>query len=74
MEDYDPYSLISIKPNEARLCLAMIVKNEAHVIQRCLRSVKPYLKHWVVVDTGSTDGTQEAVAYPDLWSAFLQAA
>ncbi|MEP7276814.1 MAG: glycosyltransferase [Betaproteobacteria bacterium] len=45
----------------ASLCLNMIVKNEAHVIRRCLDSVRPFLSHWVVVDTGSTDGTQEIV-------------
>lgn len=43
------------------LCLTMIVKNEAHVIARCLASVKPLLSYWVVVDTGSTDGTQDLV-------------
>jgi glycosyltransferase involved in cell wall biosynthesis len=39
----------------------MIVKNESDVIQRCLASVKRIIDHWVVVDTGSTDGTQEIV-------------
>ena len=39
----------------------MIVKNEAHVIRRCLDSVRPHIDHWVVVDTGSTDGTQAIV-------------
>jgi tetratricopeptide (TPR) repeat protein len=39
----------------------MIVKDEAHVIARCLRSVRPFIDAWVVVDTGSTDGTQEVV-------------
>lgn len=43
------------------LCLNMIVKNEAHVIRRCLDSVIPYVDHWIVVDTGSTDGTQAIV-------------
>lgn len=43
------------------ICLNMIVRNEAHVIRRCLDSVLPYVAHWVVVDTGSTDGTQEIV-------------
>jgi glycosyltransferase involved in cell wall biosynthesis len=43
------------------VCLNMIVKNEAHVIQRCLASVLPFIDHWVIVDTGSTDGTQALV-------------
>src|SRR2546427_13297700 len=43
------------------VCLSMIVKNEAHVIRRCLDSVRPYVSHWVIVDTGSTDGTQDLV-------------
>lgn len=44
-----------------RICLSMIVKNEAHVIERCLRSVLPYIDGWAIADTGSTDGTQELV-------------
>lgn len=43
------------------LCLNMIVKNEAPVIRRCLESVLPLIDHWVIVDTGSTDGTQDIV-------------
>ncbi|MET0346124.1 MAG: glycosyltransferase family 2 protein [Casimicrobiaceae bacterium] len=43
------------------ICLNMIVKNEAHVIRRCLDSVRPFISRWVIVDTGSTDGTQEIV-------------
>ena len=39
----------------------MIVKNESHVISRCLGSVLPLLDAWVIVDTGSTDGTQQSV-------------
>ena len=39
----------------------MIVKNEAHVIRRCLDSVRPLIDHWVIVDTGSTDGTQDVI-------------
>lgn len=36
----------------------MIVKNETAVIGRCIDAILPYLDAWVVVDTGSTDGTQ----------------
>jgi len=36
----------------------MIVRNEARVIERCLNSVKKFIDHWVIVDTGSADGTQ----------------
>jgi len=39
--------------------LVMIVKDEAAVIERCLYSVLPYIDYWTIVDTGSTDGTQE---------------
>jgi glycosyltransferase involved in cell wall biosynthesis len=49
--------------NEAgqTICLCMIVKNERHVISRCLQSVLPLLDAWLIVDTGSTDGTQQCV-------------
>ena len=36
-------------------------KNEARVIRRCLDSVRPFIHHWVIVDTGSTDGTQDII-------------
>ncbi|WP_313915632.1 glycosyltransferase [Tahibacter sp.] len=44
-----------------RLCLSMIVKNESAVIERCLRSVLPYVDSWAIADTGSTDGTQDII-------------
>jgi glycosyltransferase involved in cell wall biosynthesis len=37
----------------------MIVRNEAHVIRELLDSVAPYISSWVIVDTGSDDGTQD---------------
>lgn len=43
------------------VCLNMIVKNESAVIKRCLNSVRPLIDYWVIVDTGSTDGTQEII-------------
>src|SRR3972149_9108675 len=56
------------KPNEhaaaqprKTICLNMIVKDEALVIERCLGSVKHLIDYWVIVDTGSKDGTQEII-------------
>jgi glycosyltransferase involved in cell wall biosynthesis len=49
--------------NESRMrvCLNMIVKDETAVIERCLRSVLPYIDCWAIADTGSTDGTQDRI-------------
>ncbi len=46
---------------EQTICLNMIVKDEADVICRCLDSVKGIIDYWVIMDTGSTDGTQEII-------------
>lgn len=43
------------------VCLNMIVRNESSVIQRCLDSVKGFIDYWVIVDTGSIDGTQKII-------------
>lgn len=39
----------------------MIVKNEAHVIERCLGALRDLVNYWVIIDTGSTDGTQAII-------------
>ncbi|UMB69015.1 glycosyltransferase [Mycobacterium paraterrae] len=39
----------------------MIVRNEAHIVQETLDSVAPFVSYWVIVDTGSTDGTQSLI-------------
>ena len=41
--------------------LCMIVKDEATIIERCLMSVMGTIDHWTIVDTGSTDGTQDVI-------------
>lgn len=50
-----------MSPQKPSICLCMIVKNEAPVIRRCLDSVLPLIDHWVIVDTGSSDGTQDII-------------
>jgi tetratricopeptide (TPR) repeat protein len=44
-----------------RLCLNMIVKDEAHVIEESLNLLKNYICYWVISDTGSTDNTKEII-------------
>ena len=38
------------------ICLNMIVRNEAHIVNEVLAAVAPYISSWVIVDTGSDDG------------------
>lgn len=45
----------------ARICLNMIVKDEAEIIDRCLESLLPAVDTWVICDTGSTDDTPERI-------------
>ncbi len=44
-----------------RVCLNMIVKNETPVLGRLFNSVKDIISYYVIVDTGSTDGTPEFI-------------
>jgi glycosyltransferase involved in cell wall biosynthesis len=46
---------------ERKICLNMIVKDESPIIATCLASVKHVVDYWVIVDTGSTDGTQKII-------------
>lgn len=41
--------------------LCMIVKDETHVIEQCLRSMAKYVDRYDITDTGSTDGTPELI-------------
>src|SRR5271155_4398474 len=44
-----------------RLCWNAIVKNEVGRIERVMRSIAPYITSYAVLDTGSTDGTQDKI-------------
>jgi len=45
------------------ICLNMIVKNEAHVIEKTLENLFNYIQftYYVISDTGSTDNTKELI-------------
>lgn len=63
-----------------KLALAMIVRDEEPILNRCLLSVRPLIDYWTIIDTGSTDGTAAAVEFAlagipgqllqDRWSSF----
>ncbi len=44
-----------------KICLNMIVRDEAHIIHELVAAVAPHIDSWVIVDTGSTDGTQDLI-------------
>ncbi|HCC07626.1 MAG TPA: glycosyl transferase [Clostridiales bacterium] len=46
----------------ATISLCMIVKNEEEYIANCLNSVKDLVDEIIIVDTGSTDNTEEIVS------------
>jgi tetratricopeptide (TPR) repeat protein len=52
---------VEVPPTERapRIVLTMIVKNESAVLARCVNAIRPLIDAWCIVDTGSTDGTQE---------------
>ena len=45
------------------ICLAMIVKNESHIIKQTLQNIYEHvpLHYWIISDTGSTDNTKELI-------------
>jgi glycosyltransferase involved in cell wall biosynthesis len=55
------FGTIYAEEKQQTICLNMIVKNEKDVIERCMASALPIIDYWVIVDTGSTDGTQEII-------------
>ena len=51
----------SADPPRATIALVMIVKDEAHVVTEAFDSVLEFIDTWCIVDTGSTDGTQDLI-------------
>ena len=47
--------------NRPQVTLCMIVKDETHIIEQCLRSMAKYVDRYDITDTGSTDGTQDLI-------------
>ena len=56
-------SFIIMTDVKKTICLAMIVKNEAHLIIETFRHLKEFITfdYWVINDNGSTDGTQDLI-------------
>jgi tetratricopeptide (TPR) repeat protein len=50
-----------VKFENAHISLMMIVKNETKTLPRLIESVLPLVKSWRIIDTGSTDGTQDLI-------------
>ncbi|UXI67721.1 glycosyltransferase [Tahibacter amnicola] len=50
-------------PFATQICLCMIVRDEAAVIERCLASVRGHIAAWAVVDTGSSDATPSLIRH-----------
>ena len=50
-------------PKKQTICLNMIVKNEAHIIEGTLKNIceSVPITFWVISDTGSTDNTKEVI-------------
>lgn len=49
------------KAKRRKICLNMVVCNQADLVERAINSVKHLIDSYVIIDTGSTDGTQDKV-------------
>ena len=47
--------------NKPTVTLCMIVKDETHIIEQCLRSMVKHIDRYDITDTGATDGTQDLI-------------
>jgi glycosyltransferase involved in cell wall biosynthesis len=47
--------------SEASIELVMIVKNSGEILRKTLRSAKPHIQRYTILDTGSTDNTMDII-------------
>lgn len=59
--DHKAIPLTQASQPRATICLAMMVRDEASIIERALSSVLDWIDAWVVHDTGSEDHTPDIV-------------
>lgn len=52
---------VTAKKAKPKVCLVMIVRDEAEILRERLEAVVGVIDSWLIVDTGSTDRTQEIV-------------
>ena len=45
------------------ICYTMIVKDAGPILEKVLRDNLPIIDRWCILDTGSTDGTQDLIKY-----------
>lgn len=58
LDEAAPGSLIG----EQRICLSAIIReSDAAMVSRCLRSCRPFLTEWAVIDTGSTEEVKNTI-------------
>ena len=43
------------------ICYTMIIKNGGNLLEKVLTDNLPFIDRWCILDTGSTDGTQETI-------------
>ncbi len=55
--------IITEKSTDPTICLNMIVKNEAHIIEKTLNNICDLIpiSYWVISDTGSEDNTKDII-------------
>jgi glycosyltransferase involved in cell wall biosynthesis len=57
------YRQVRLVTTQPAVCLNMIVRNEAHIVREVLDATAPFVSSWVIVDTGSSDGTQDLIRH-----------